>query len=100
MPYHPLKTVRSRIRAGDVKVNADVLQDAWDYFNWDAEDIKNCLLKLKEKHWYDTKEHWLFPGTMIDFYRATNIMDGEDVYTHFYIKKGETKLIINSFHEL
>lgn len=100
MPSHPLKTVRSRILSGDVRINADILQDAWDDFGWDAEDIKNCLLRLKEKHCYNTAEHRNFPGTMIDFYRARNIMNGEDVYTHFYIIKGETKLIVNSFHEL
>lgn len=36
----------------------------------------------------------------IDFYRAHNLLDGENVYTRLYIREHQTAVIINSFKEL
>lgn len=95
-----LKIVKKRIKDGDVLIQGNALQGAKDDFQWTQADIKRCLLKLKEIHWHKTENHRLFPNTKMDYYKAEKIMEGQDVYTHFYIKDGETQLIISSFHQL
>lgn len=110
-PKNLLRTVKAQIIAGDVVLNPDVIQDAYDAFGWDDEDIKKCLLRLNDRyyfidrnrnHFYKFEPHALFPeeNTYIDFYRAFRIMDGESVYSHLYIRESSTTVIVNSFKEL
>lgn len=110
-PYNPLKTVRARIHADDITIRPDALQDAMDDFNWRGADIKKALLNLNDKYYYDNKfknhfykyePHESYPAenTYIDFYRGHNLLDGENVYTHLYIREHQTTVIINSFKEL
>jgi hypothetical protein len=110
-PFNPLKTVRARVNANDVMIQPDSLQDAQNDFNWSGVEIKQALLKLNDKyyydnklknHYYNTKPHESYPAenTYIDYYRAHNLLDGESVYTHFYIREHKTTVIINSFKEL
>lgn len=56
----------------------------------------------QKNHYYNTKPHDIYPAenTFIDYYRAHNLLDGESVYTHFYIREHQTTVIINSFKEL
>ncbi len=110
-PFNPLKTVRARVNANDGKIQPDALQDAYNDFNWSGIEIRQALLKLNDRyyfddkqknHYYNTKPHAAYPAenTFIDYYRAHNLLDGESVYTHFYIREQQTKVIINSFKEL
>ena len=48
-PYNPLKTVRARVNAGDVRIQPDALQDAHDDFNWSGIEIKQAILKLNDR---------------------------------------------------
>jgi len=100
MPSYDLKIVKNCIATGDVQINGNALQSAYDDFNWELEDIKKCLLKLTPNHFHKTEPYCGFPNTMMDYYKARNIMDGESIYTHFYFRDGETTLIVSSFKEL
>jgi hypothetical protein len=111
MPKNVLKDVKARVRAGDVVINPDVLQDAYDAFGWWDTEIKQCLLHLNDQyyyanpqknHFYKSEPHNLYPAenTYIDFYRAHEIMQGESVYTHLYVRENTSKVTVNSFKEL
>lgn len=110
-PYNPLKTVRARINNNDFRIQQDALEDAHNDFNWTGVEIKKAILKLNDRyyfddkqknHYYNTKPNEIYPeeNTFIDYYRAHNLLDGESVYTHFYIREHQTTVIINSFKEL
>ncbi len=108
-PSYSLKDVKALIRENKVYVNPDVAKDAFDDFGWKANEIKNCILKLndryhldnrKKNHFHKTEPHNKLPNTMVDSYKAVNIMEGSNVYTHFYIHPNFGNLIISSFKEL
>jgi len=46
------------------------------------------------------RPHRRFSDTMLDYYKAKNIMEKASVYAHFYIHPDSGKLIISSFKEL
>jgi hypothetical protein len=104
-----LKDVKALIRANDVLIRNNAIRHALNDFGWNASDIKNCLLKLTDRlystnkdknHFHKTVAHTKFPNTMMDYYKAQNIMDGINVYTHFYLHPDNGKLIISSFKEI
>lgn len=108
-PHYPLKLVKEMLRKGQFRINEDVLNDAYNLFGWDDRDIVRCLLKLNSKHhiknrlknhFYKTEEHYRFPPTKMDYYKAINILEGNDIYTHFYRHPSSGELVISSFHEL
>lgn len=108
-PYHPLKEVKTKIRSGDVFLKPNAINEARYDFNWGPSDIKRCLLKLNDRehrtnpdknHYYKTEKHRHFPHTMMDYYKARRVMEGESIYTHYYIKRGDTEVVVSSFHEL
>lgn len=110
-PFNPLALVKASVRAGDVLFAGDSLHDANYFFNWGEEEIKKCVLKLNDRfhfvdpaknHYYNTKQHRNYPteNTKYDYYRAKNIMDGESVYLHLFIREGTTTVIIDSFKQL
>ena len=108
-PSYPLKNVKTLIKENKIYVNPDVTKDAYDDFGWRIKEIKRCLLKLndryhldnrRENHFHKTEPHHKFPNTMVDSYKAVNIMEGSSVYTHFYIHPNFGNLIISSFKEL
>ena len=100
-PYHDLKNLKLQIRAGDFTLRPNAIQGAED-LGWTPLDIQRCLLKLQNNHWVKTERHDRYPAenTMMDYYRARNIMDGESIYTHIYIRHNQTRVIISSFKEL
>jgi len=108
-PSYALKDVKALIRANDVLIRSNAIRYALNDFGWNASDIKNCLLKLndryygdnrKKNHFHKTVAHTKFPNTMMDYYKAQNIMRGINVYTHFYIHPEDGNLIISSFKEI
>lgn len=109
IPYYPLDEVQEKIRYGHFEIKPNALDDAWDIFRWGPDDIKRCLLKLNDRdfaidnnknHFYKTEAHRRIPHTMMDYYKAKNIMNGESIYTHLYVQNCDGKVIISSFHEL
>lgn len=109
MPHYSLKDVKRLIRDGDIQIQPNALQSAYNDFGWEPENIKKCLLKLngklhtadrKNNHFYKTDPHKRFPNTEMDYYKAMNIMQGFNIYTHFYIHPNSGKLVISSFKEL
>ena len=108
-PYYPLKTVKKLLRKGQFKIQPNATASALDDFGWRSRDIVKCLLKLNDRdhridreknHFYKSEPHWHIPNTMMDYYKAKNIMDGFDIYTHFYMRNGNVFLIVSSFKEL
>lgn len=108
-PFYDLKIVKAKIRSGEFELKPNAIQGAIDAFNWSPDEIKKCLLKLNARnhrsdpnnnHFFKTERHRYLPHTMIDYYKARNIMDGENIYTHLYIRIEDSKVIVNSFHEL
>ncbi|NQU64746.1 MAG: hypothetical protein HQ517_10775 [SAR324 cluster bacterium] len=99
-PSYSRKILRQKIESGEVDIRGNALEGAYSCFRWEKEDIEKCLLKLKPMHCYKTVPHWICPDAMMDFYRAENIMEGNDVFTHFYIHPNTERLIISSFKDL
>ena len=110
-PTYPISTVKRLLRDNNIRINPDVLQDAYDDFGWGHDEITKCLLKLNDKyyldepsknHFHKTKQHAKFTSTntMMDYYKIENGLEGNQVYTHFYIHPNSGKLVISSFKEL
>ena len=109
MPEYSLKRVKEKIRAQDWRATPNAENRCWDDFGWGREDMGRCILKLNDKHhladqrrnhFYKSEPFEREPHLLLDFYKAHNIMDGESVYIHLYIREEDDKLIINSFHQL
>ncbi len=95
--HYQLSEVIQKINNGQVLINPDVLTDAYQLFGWDSSDIKDAYRKLQAKHFHKTDASKYLPGVALDFYKAT--INGEKIYTHFYIEDKSKFLVINSFHE-
>jgi hypothetical protein len=61
---------------------------------------KDYSADKENNHFYKKEAHRHIPNTMMDYYKAKNIMDGESVYIHLYIQNSNGKVVISSFHEL
>src|SRR6266567_725821 len=94
-PYYPLAEIKEKIRDGHLEIKPNALDDAWDIFGWGPNEIRKCLLKLNDRdytadknnnHFYKTEAHRRLPHTMMDYYKAENIMDNESIFTHIYIR--------------
>ena len=110
-PHYPLSDVKKLIRAEKIYFESWVTKDAWDDFGWKSADIIKCLLKLNDKyhsddrknnHFHKTVPNRNFPNTntMMDYYKCQNIMEGMNVYIHFYIHPNFGNVFVDSFHEL
>jgi len=95
--YYKLSEVIQKINDGQILIRPDALRDAYQQFGWESSDILNAYMKLKPKHFHKTAGSKHILGVAIDTYRAT--INGENIYTHFYINDKSKFLIINSFHE-
>lgn len=108
-PSYPLELVKRKLKSGEYLITFNALQTAWKDFAWETEDIVNCLLKLNDKYYEDDPENNHFykadrnlrvSKRAMDFYKAKQIMEGRDVYTHLYIHEETGQVIISSFKEL
>lgn len=108
-PHYPLSNVKKLVRQRKILIRQNAIEGADNDFGWTSTEIEKCLLKLNDKYhpddprrnrFYKTEEHRKFPNTKMDYYKCQNIMEGMDVYTHFYIHPDSGKLIISSFHKL
>ncbi|MFC1943072.1 type II toxin-antitoxin system MqsR family toxin [Chloroflexota bacterium] len=93
--YYKLSEVAQRINSGQWLIRSNAIRDAYQEFGWGISDIINAYKMLKPTHFYKTDGSKAKPGSVIDIYKAR--LNGEDVYTHFYIDDSFGKLIINSF---
>ena len=93
--YYRLAEVVQKINSGQWLIRSNAIRDAYKEFGWGIFDIINAYRMLKPKHFYKTDSSKAKPGLVIDVYKAR--LNGEDVYTHFYIDDAFNKLIINSF---
>jgi len=95
--YYDLRVVKEKIKKNEIKINRNAAISAQEDFKWKSEDIKKVYLKLKPIH-FDITDQNTTNHLYMDTYKIRNI-DGEDVYTHFYINQSGT-LIISSFKKL
>lgn len=93
------KKIKKLVESGKIKIQDNALEDAYFFFGWGKNEIEKCLLKLRPSQCYDTQPHFRCPEVDIDFYRAENIMEGNNIYTHFYVHPITGYLTINSFKE-
>ena len=95
--YYQLSEVIQKINSGQVIINRNAQEDAYRLFGWGLPDIKDAYRKLQPKHFHKTDVSIYKAGLALDFYKAT--INGEKIYTHFYINDKSQFLVINSFHE-
>ncbi|MEK7485404.1 MAG: type II toxin-antitoxin system MqsR family toxin [Planctomycetota bacterium] len=108
-PSYPLELVQTKLKNGEYLITSNALQTAWNDFGWEIKDIVDCLLKLNNKyheddpeknHFYKADRNLRVSKRAMDFYKAKQIMEERDVYTHLYINEETGKVIISSFKEL
>jgi hypothetical protein len=97
-PSNCLREVKKMLENGKFRINTNALESARHDFGWGTEEIKDALLRLKDNQCYKTDVHNRFSPSTVDFYRAKNLKDDEDVYTHFYVMNGS--VVVNSFKKL
>ena|GEM_PF-1116932 len=95
--HYQLAEVIQKINNGQVLINSNAERDADQQFGWGLSDIEDAYKKLQPKHFHKTDVSKLKAGVALDFYKAT--INGEKIYTHFYIDDKSKFLVINSFHE-
>ena len=96
-PYYSKKQILNFISSGKVSVTDNAKKSAKDDFGWGIDDIHKAIAILPLKCWYKSEPRFKNPKIWVDYYRAPNI-NGENVYTHFYVD-GDI-LIVDSFKEL
>ncbi len=96
--YYTLSSVIQKIDDGQFLIRSNATRFAFQDFGWGISDIKGAYKKLQPKHFYKTASSVAKPGTMIDYYKGS--INGEEIYTHFYIDNATDMLIINSFKRL
>jgi len=82
-----------------VQFTGTALSCAWEDFAWGKKEVLEAVMSLKLRHFYKTEECKVYPGQMVDYYKAKKLK-GENVYTHFYIDITTDNLIIQSFKKL
>jgi hypothetical protein len=95
--YYSLTDVVQKINDGQVLIKPNAERDAYQLFGWVVSDIKDAYRKLQPRHFYKTDPSKAKAGVYLDFYKAT--INGERIYTHFYINDKSNLLVINSFKE-
>ena len=109
MPHYPLKNIKQLIKSNQIVIKPNALETAYNDFGWRPTEIKKCLAKLNcrsytadsnRNHFYKSEPHRGLPHTVMDYYKAVNILHGFDIYTHFYIHPQSGKLVVSSFKEL
>jgi hypothetical protein len=101
--FYDLDEIRSLIRQGRVRINGDVLEDARTDFGWESDDILAAISKLRSSDFVKKDVLKSNSFVVLDAYRAE--VNGERIYTHFYIKDGcpekstQDELVINSFKQ-
>jgi|WetSurMetagenome_2_1015567.scaffolds.fasta_scaffold285638_2 hypothetical protein len=96
-PSYNLEDVKRKITAKKVLINQNARQSAFDDFGWEWKDIVDVYSKLQPRHFYKTDQSLFKFPIWIDVYKAH--LNGEDVYTHFYVDDESGNLVINSFHK-
>ena len=95
--YYQLSEVIQKIDNGQVLIRSNAERDANQQFGWGLSDIKDAYRKLQPRHFHKTDVSESVAGVVLDFYKAT--INGERIYTHFYINDKSKCLVINSFKE-
>ena len=97
--FYPLDEVKLKVAQGKIYFTRNALARAFDDFGWGSGDICNALSKLQPKHFDKTSRFEKNISMELDYYKASGI-NGENIFTHFYIDDEAGLLIINSFHAL
>jgi len=95
--HYSLTEVVQKINDGRVLIKSNAARDAFQLFGWGLSEIKDVYTKLQPRHFYKTDPSKAKPGVYLDFYKAT--INGERIYTHFYIDYQSDLIVINSFKE-
>jgi hypothetical protein len=96
--YYELSEVKEKISNGQVYITKRAQDNAMADFGWGVEDIKKAYLELKTSHFYKNGDAKWNRMIVYDIYKAH--INGEDIYTHFFIDDKENVLVIDSFKKL
>ncbi|MGL1932200.1 MAG: type II toxin-antitoxin system MqsR family toxin [Desulfotalea sp.] len=108
-PHYQLKTIKALINFNKYRFQDNALETGSDDFGWGGIEMSKVILKLNERwhqdnpsknHFYKTEIHTSFPNTKMDYYKIMNGLEGNSIYTHFYIHPDSEMLVISSFKEL
>jgi len=92
-PTHSQKTLRELIKSEKVEIRERKLLPSED-LGWSTNDKIAAILKLKATDCYNSRPQSGNPAVMYDYYRTSNKINDEFIYTHFYIEDGV--LVIDS----
>ena len=92
IPHYPLEEVKRAIRHGGYWITRRAGLDAADLY-LDEEDIKNCVLRLEERHFSKTMPSVKRPGLNQDVYRCRYA--GVSIYTKLQIGHGGQTVVIS-----
>jgi hypothetical protein len=95
--HYKLSEVIKKINNGQVLIKPNATRLAYRQFGWGLCDIKDAYRKLRPKHFHKSDVSKYKAGVYLDIYKAT--INGEKIYTHFYIDNNSKFLVINSFHQ-
>lgn len=84
LPF-PLDEVKNKLRNGEYYITDKAQENAKKWFEWDEQDIIDCFFKLEKKHFVKKIDYRSRPPLKTDYYRADNIHNGENIFTHFCI---------------
>lgn len=96
-PYYGLNQVKRLVLAETVYIHPQAKADAKRDFGWSVDGILSAIMKLQVVHFYKHEPYREDPRIEMDYYKACEL-NGEDVYTHFFIRK-ET-LVVGSFKKI
>ncbi len=93
-PTYKLSRVKRLVRNGKVAIRDNALFSAFADFGWDFKDVKDAMLKLRQKDFHKTAPSDTLRDTMLDFYKARGLK-GENAYMYLYIDR-RGRVVLNS----
>lgn len=81
---YELSLVHEEVERNHFVVSKRAFKTAREDFEWEREEIRCALLKLRRKDWCGTLQSQDVPGVLLDEYACEDLL-GESVYVHFRI---------------
>ena len=97
--FYPLVSAQQLVREGRVDFEGRALIRAKYEFGWLKQDIIDAFLDLTPAHYDKSAPHGFIRDADVQYYKAPGL-HGENVYMHFYLNPGSTRIVIDSCHTL
>lgn len=99
--YYSLADVNCKIESGQVTIRGNAERCALQDFGWTTNDIIDAYKKLSPKYFWKnmpSENLNIAHRVILDVYKG--YINGEYIYTHFYIGGALGRLVIDSFKRL